>query len=200
MDIDINLMNMQDLIKKLEDSRLNYSSMRCTTQTAQIMDTDTAETLFYHLYHNIEWEEGIKSKKGFTRLAKSLSIDDEVMAPIIPYLMEAIKKLKPQNVEQYAIVDTYLNLYENGDMWTPNHSHPKQHQIVISLGAERTLTVGKTNYKLKSGSAVIFGSSIHGVPKDPECHQPRISIATFMIPMREGEFPPPTPPRGNFPL
>ena len=156
--------------------------MRCTTKTMKLLDKGTADALFYHLYENTEWEEGIRSKKGFTRKAKSVSLESEVMKPVIPYLMNAIKSLKPNGVENYAILGTYLNLYENGDMWTPNHSHPKQHQLVISLGVERPLNINKKNYNLKHGEAIIFGSSVHGVPKHC-CKNPRISIATFMIPI-----------------
>jgi len=167
----------------IENLYNNSKSFICPTKTVQLLDQEIAETLFTYLYCNIQWEEGIRSKSGFTRLAKGLSIDDEVLQPVLPYIINAIDKLKPKSVSKYAIIGTYLNLYENGDMWTPNHNHPKQHQIVISLGAERILKVGKTDYKMTTGSAIIFGSSIHGVPKDPNCHQPRISIATFMIPI-----------------
>lgn len=161
----------------------NNKLHRCMTKTIQIMDTDTADVIFNHLYYNVQWEEGVKSKKGFTRLAKSLSVDDDILDCVLPYLLEAINKLMPKTVNKYAITNIYINLYENGQMWTPNHTHPKQHQVVISLGAERILTIGNTNYKLKSGEAIIFGSSIHGVPKDPLCNEPRISVATFMIPI-----------------
>jgi len=33
-----------------------------------------------------------------------------------------------------------------------------------------------------NGDAIIFGSAIHGVPKDSNCKAGRISIAVFMIP------------------
>lgn len=66
-------------------------------------------------------------------------------------------------------------------MYTPNHSHRGTHQLVLSLGGERTLNVGKTEYVMRGGDAIIFGSSVHGVKKEPGA-EPRISIATFMVP------------------
>jgi quercetin dioxygenase-like cupin family protein len=75
-----------------------------------------------------------------------------------------------------------LNRYRNGDDFTPSHSHPRQHQIVVSLGASRTLKVGAKNYRLSHGDVILFGSSAHEVPKEPECKSERISIAVFMAP------------------
>ncbi len=76
----------------------------------------------------------------------------------------------------------YLNYYENGEMWCPNHTHPGTHQMVLSLGETRTLVVAKKDYVMKSGDAIIFGSAIHGVPKDTST-EGRIAIATFMKPL-----------------
>lgn len=83
----------------------------------------------------------------------------------------------------YAITGIYLNYYENETMWTPNHSHKGSHQLVISLGDSRILQVGKKEYDMINGSAIMFGSTIHGVPKMSMFKNGRISIATFMIPM-----------------
>jgi hypothetical protein len=74
----------------------------------------------------------------------------------------------------------YLNYYENGEMWTPNHSHSGTHQLVISLGCPRTLQVTKKDYRMENGDAILFGSAIHGVPKEVNVKKGRISIATFM--------------------
>jgi hypothetical protein len=81
----------------------------------------------------------------------------------------------------YLIQGIYLNYYENGDHHTPNHSHKGTHQLVISLGQTRTLNVGGKDYSMENGDAIIFGGSVHGVPKDNSVNG-RISIATFMVP------------------
>ena len=155
--------------------------MKLKTKIVKVLEPVQADILFETLYHGIEWEEGIRSKKGFTRLAKSI---DYTMYPDLRIIIDnAIFLLRPNEVSSYAILGTYLNLYEDGNMWTPNHSHPKQHQVVLSLGAERKLVIGKKEYVLKSGEAIIFGSSIHGVPKDTSIKKPRISVATFMLPL-----------------
>ncbi len=154
-----------------------------TKYLENLIDDETASNLYKQLYEGIQWEDGIKSKKGFTRKAKAMTMEDDEIQIAVPYIFEAIQKLKPADVKEYLILGIYLNLYEDGEMYTPMHSHPKQHQIVISLGTDRTLKVGKKDYKMKNGSVIIFGSSSHGVPKDPQETKGRISIATFMLPL-----------------
>ena len=141
---------------------------------------ELADQLFLFLKHNIKWEDGIRSKKGFTRKAKSLSfgelpeVDDVIVSVLNSFVYEN---------DGYVINGIYLNYYENETMWTPNHSHKGTHQLIISLGASRTLQVGKKDYIMKNSDAIIFGSSIHGVPRSDTPKTERISIATFMTPI-----------------
>lgn len=123
---------------------------------------------------NLVWTEGVRSRKGFTRLASSFQPGEyEIMD------MTIAKAFSLCGMEGTTLLGIYVNLYRDGNDFTPNHSHPKQKQVVISLGETRTLTVGKKNYELCSGDVVVFGSSIHGIPKQPEKKCARISIATF---------------------
>ncbi len=142
-----------------------------------VIESDTATSIFEFLKDTITWEEGIRSKKGFTRLAKSINLEE------YPELLNIVKNVlfSFDNKNKYILCGTYLNYYKNGEMWTPNHSHPKMHQLVISLGDIRTLIVGKKEYKMANGSAIMFGSSVHGVPKDLTRGQGRISIAVFLV-------------------
>ena len=133
--------------------------------------------MYFHLMKNIEWEDGIKSKKGFTRKAKALDIGD--LEEVDNLILKVLSEISNTN---YFIDGIYLNYHENGEMWTPNHSHKGTHQLVISLGATRILNVSNKSYNMENGDAVIFGSAIHGVPKD-ESTEGRISIATFMTPV-----------------
>ena len=155
--------------------------MRCsTTFVENVLDQNTSTDLYEYLLDNIVWEDGIRSRKGFTRKAKSLGGGDNWT------IDNAIdKSLKMITQQQYIIMGIYLNYYENGEMYTPNHSHKGTHQLVISLGAPRTLKVGKKNYLMSNGDGIIFGSSTHGVPKEPNVTTGRISIATFMIPIEK---------------
>ena len=141
-----------------------------------VIEYDTASTIYEVLKDTITWEEGVRSKKGFTRLAKSIDLVEQ------PELEKIIKDTltKFNLATNYIIGGVYINYYKDGQMWTPNHSHPKMHQLVISLGATRTLIVNKTSYKMNNGSAIMFGSSVHGVPKE-NVLDGRISIAVFMI-------------------
>lgn len=132
--------------------------------------------MFNLLKWNIEWEDGVKSKLGFTRKAKPLYYGE--MKELDDIIDIALISLTDT---QYVIEGIYLNYYQNGDNFCPSHSHKGTHQLVISLGQTRTLKVGTKNYDMDSGSAIIFGSSSHSVPKDNSVDG-RISIAVFLIP------------------
>ena len=149
-----------------------------TTFLLNAIDSADATNLYNRLKDNIEWEEGIRSKNGFTRKAKVIfSIDYYILYPEIKECVDSVLSLFN---EKYTVAGVYLNFYENGEMYTPNHTHPGTQQLVISLGATRTLTINKKEFKMSNGSAILFGSSVHGVPKEPEVKEGRISIATFM--------------------
>ena len=145
-----------------------------TVFTEGALEEKRATALYEYFRDNIEWEEGIRSsRKGFTRLAKSIILDD------YPEIEEILRELLPKG-RAYSIYGVYLNYYQNGEMWTPNHSHAKTQQLIVSLGATRTLVVGKKEFKMSNGSSIIFGSTVHGVPREPDVRDGRISIATFM--------------------
>lgn len=148
-----------------------------TEYIKSVLKKDISLDLYEYLVETIEWEEGIRSKKGFTRKAKSI-ITNQI--PIIDKLIEHVLKRK-YKTDKYIVLGYYLNYYENGEMWTPNHSHRNTHQLVISLGETRKLVINKKEYIMETGDAILFGSSVHGVPKDDTTNG-RISIATFMIP------------------
>ena len=159
---------------------------RCyTTFKEKVIDEDEALAIYLTLKDSIEWEEEIRSKKGFTRKAKTVPMGQypEIDSVIIRALRYLITCKESKNPKKYAILNYYLNYYEDGNMWTPNHSHRGTHQMVLSLGATRTLTVGKKEFQMSSGSAILFGGSIHGVPKNKAVKEGRISIATFMVPV-----------------
>lgn len=144
-----------------------------------VLEQKEAIALYDYLLSNINWDEGVKSRKGFTRLAKAINLDE------YPEIIDVIKKVLLQfGQNNYIIFGTYLNYYSTGDMYTPNHSHKNTIQLIISLGSTRTLQVGKKSYQLSNGDAIIFGSSPHGVPKQPDVRDGRISIATFMRPFQ----------------
>lgn len=144
-----------------------------TTYFPQLVEHDKAIELYHHLKDNVDWQDGIKSKQGNTRKASSfeLGIDDKFDQVVLNALF---------NIGNVNIYGIYLNYYRNGEDWTPNHSHPGMKQFIISLGATRQLTMGKKVYPMNNGDCMIFGSSVHGVPKDPQCITGRISIALFL--------------------
>lgn len=143
-----------------------------------VIDDETSTSLYNMLKNTIEWEDGIRSIKGYTRKAKSLNIGD------IPEVDEVITlALSALTTVSYRVDHIYLNYYETNEMWTPSHTHKGTHQLIISLGDSRTLTINKTNYFMENGDVVIFGSAAHGIPKQETPSKGRISIATFMVPV-----------------
>jgi hypothetical protein len=146
-----------------------------TTILKGVINKNESLALYEYLKDEIEWESGILSKKGFTRLAKPIALGEYPEVDI--QISNVLNKMGCTG--EYLIYGIYLNYYVNGDMWTPNHSHQKTQQLVISLGETRKLSVSKKVYEIESGDAILFGSSVHGVPKE-ENKGGRISIATFM--------------------
>ena len=153
-----------------------------TIYLEQALTSVQAITLYDQLRQGIEWEQGVRSKQGFTRKAKAIDLFAYPnLTEIVHLILNKIQQEKNVKAKViYEIYGTYLNYYQDGNMWTPNHSHPGTSQLIISLGATRTLVLGKKEYQMKNGDAILFGSSVHGVPKDPTVKDGRISIATFM--------------------
>lgn len=150
-----------------------------TIYEKKAIDESYASTLYEILSSTVSWEEGIKSRKNtFTRKQSFVDLNKQENY----YILECIvKTMKHFNLFNYAIAGVYLNYYENGNHYTPSHSHKGTCQLVISLGATRTLTISKKSYAMNNGDAIFFGSSIHSVPKEPEVKEGRISIAVFLI-------------------
>jgi len=150
-----------------------------------LLDYDYSIAMYEYMKDNIVWEDGVKSRvHGFTRKAKAV----DPTSSSIPGLMEMITFAISSYIQQtrgvgtttFAIYGTYINYYRNGCDFTPVHNHPGTIQLVISLGASRTLNVGSKCVIMNSGDAVIFGVQKHDVPKDPNITEGRISIATFI--------------------
>jgi len=104
--------------------------MSCETNFLKnVLDDHVATEMYNDLLNNIKWEDGIKSRKGFTRKAKSTRLGYDWGIDLAIY--KALSQLAQYS---YHIGEIYLNYYEDGNSWTPNHTHPGSHQMVISLG------------------------------------------------------------------
>jgi alkylated DNA repair dioxygenase AlkB len=148
----------------------------------KLIDTDTAESLFLYLQHNTPWQDGIRDRsKKITRQAYSVDIGsgNPVDLLIIDIVIGVVAKIATAN---YRVGGIYVNHYRDGNDRTPTHSHPETIQLIISLGATRTLKIKSHTYPLSSGDVIVFGGSPHGVPAEPHVTTARISIATFLIP------------------
>lgn len=159
----------------------NRVKKKCKTVFVKnVLEESVATYLYDYLKRTVQWSEGIKGKHGTTR--KGYVVEQKLNNPIFLELQPYIETVLEQHfTTNYDILGVYLNYYENGRMYTPTHSHPGSDQLVISLGCSRILKVGKKEYTMENGDAIIFGSSSHSVPKSDTSYG-RISIATFMVP------------------
>jgi hypothetical protein len=141
-----------------------------------------ADELYLYLKDNISWDEGVRSYKGFTRLAKALSVEDleEILLENFPEVITSINDV----INKYSIrkekTFVYLNYYRDGTHWCPNHTHKGTSQLILSLGETRTLKVGTKNYLSANADIIIFGASSHGIIKQ-DTDKGRIAIAIFLI-------------------
>lgn len=143
---------------------------------------DQAKELFTFLKEAIPWGLGVPSRRhaGITRLAYPLEYRDLkslCSAPVISKIESAIS----EHSIRKEIAGVYLNYYRNGNDWTPNHTHPGSSQLVLSLGTIRKFAYGKKEFNVFNGDILLFGSGLHGVPKDDSVEDGRISIALFLI-------------------
>lgn len=155
------------------------SSNTKTEHFPAVFDEKTAEQAFLYLQNNVEWEDSNYSKrqKQVSRKGYSCSENNEIEEYVRQLVDVALKKVIDKD---YIILGNYLNYYRDGNDFCPAHSHPGTVQLIISFGVTRKLTVGKKEFEMKSGDAIIFGSSTHKIDKDLAIKEGRISIAVFM--------------------
>ena len=139
---------------------------------------DIATALYAYLKYDIDWEDGIPSRRhGFTRKAKGMDMNEIFLGnnSLKDILINVFQSLKIDSA--YGI---YLNYYRDGNDFTPSHTHKNTKQLIISLGETRKLDVGSKTYDMNNGDVIVFGSSAHGIKKEPEVKEGRISIAVFI--------------------
>ncbi|CAE8721620.1 unnamed protein product [Polarella glacialis] len=74
-----------------------------------------------------------------------------------------------------------MNCYRDGQERIAAHRHDFW-TCLISLGADRILTVDHRPVLMRDGDLVVFGTQIHGLPAMPEVSEPRISLVIFFYP------------------
>ena len=112
----------------------------------KLVPEDQANAYYTYLLNNLTWQEGVQSRKGFTRLAAPLNLNDD------EYLQDLVCRVASVVIpSEYGLMlplGLYINLYRSGLDFCPRHSHPGQCQFIISLGATRTLQVSKQDYPM----------------------------------------------------
>ncbi len=155
-----------------------------TTHYKSLISSDIASFSYDFIKNNTKWIDSIYSKKSksISRKAYSSNLifsENDIDNYISELIINIMKKI--DIIDKYLLLGTYVNYYRDGNDFAPAHSHPKQVQLVISLGTTRQLKIGKKIYNMESGDVIIFGSGTHEILQDKEITEGRISIATFMI-------------------
>ena len=150
-----------------------------TTYYPSIFDEKTSECIYLYLKNNINWQDGIYSKKH--KVVSRKAYMPTQTTDIDDYINQLVATALPQDEDiDIQVLGIYVNYYQNGNDFCPAHSHSGTTQMILSFGATRKLTVGKKEFPLKSGDVIIFGSSTHKIDKEPEITEGRISIAVFI--------------------
>jgi len=146
----------------------------------QIFDDETADNAYIFLKDNITWEDGIYSRMKRKHSRKAYYHDGQSDTTVDLFITGLVNKAL-NKIGTCTYYGVYVNYYQNGNDFCPRHSHKDTIQLVLSFGAIRTLTVGKKEYRMFPGDGILFGSSIHGIPEEPEIEDGRISIAIFIV-------------------
>lgn len=151
-------------------SKLKMSVRIKTQHIEHFIPNDVAWCLYYTLRDTLGWTDGIKhTRKAFPYKLGSYPELDSI-------IVQSLNKCFSNEV---TVLGVYINYYRDGNDHAPTHSHYKQKQCIISLGATRTLIIGSKEYQMKNGDIACFGSGSHSVPKS-DCTEGRISIAIFL--------------------
>jgi hypothetical protein len=149
-----------------------------TVHIPGFVNAELAAGLYEALAACVPWHEGVRSRRGFTRLAYGVRrTDDENLPPEFFHVVNSVMHTLGRAPE--ALAGVYINYYETGEHYCPTHSHRGTIQAIVSLGATRTLTVGTRTFRPASGDLIVFGASAHGVPREAAAGG-RISIALFI--------------------
>ena len=112
--------------------------MSKTVHIKNVFGEGFALDLYERLRDEIDWEDGIKFKThGITRIEHRVDIISELDYEVRMWVENAMKLIQPAE-NTYYIIGVYLIYYADGKMWSPNHTLPGQHQIMIPLGTRRT--------------------------------------------------------------
>lgn len=145
-------------------------------------------TIYDELVNGLKWGEGVKTRYGgHTRKAVSYKIGsdqmvDILLTEILDKTREYILAISASTMTTLTLGGVYINFYETGADYCPEHSHANGVQAVASFGTERKFKYGSTSLMVKDGDIVIFGSGKHTVPK---CSNPqgRIGFALLFYPI-----------------
>jgi len=151
----------------------------------KVLNDDISDYYYNSLNNLIEWydreyvrgQEDLHVKLIKLVLTQILNILREIAFIISTPVMKSLSKYN--QYKSLNIVGCYLNYYENEKHYTPSHKHLKTIQIIISLGATRTLLINNKKYNSNNGDVFIFNEQIHGVPVEKNKNNSRISIALF---------------------
>ena len=115
---------------------------RCrNTFRKNILNDELSAMIYNYLRDAVIWEEGVRSKKGFTRKAKSLS-PENTDPNIISLIDHCVSRLTNTN---YLILGIYLNYYENGEVFLIRNGNKRK----VNNGTRAQLICRPVKFGLK---------------------------------------------------
>lgn len=166
-------------------------------------DTKSKMHMYYDIILGIVSDEGLLWNKYNTRLGTRFvseisfghitggghigipkcfkDVQNEITILIQELLIVASKTITDGSV--LIPIQIFLCYYRNGKDVCPMHSH-KCRQITLSIGSDRTMTVGKTKKMLNNGSIIYLHGEKHGILKEEETGN-RLSFNLFFTTSNE---------------
>ena len=152
------------------------------------MKSNTANATFAILLEKIPWTTmQWKAGRKLPRKIFSYPAGNKGEIPILDSLIKLIENKYKTNV-----LSIWMNLYENGDHWTPPHKDTYGTDVyTLSFGATRHFwlqhdsTGDKLEYELANGDLFYFNEETnsqykHCIPKTKKDVGPRISVVFFV--------------------
>lgn len=99
----------------------------------------------------------------------------------------ALDAVLSRSMLQWGIVTAgcrvLLNRYDSGEASIATHRHDFW-SVLLSLGGERVFLLDERPILLRAGDLLVMGTQKHGVPRQPDRQDTRVSVALFFEPPR----------------
>ena len=166
--------------KVLREKRQRLAEAQETVIHRAVYTKDEAQHHMQEVLTHVSWTN-LYGRRVAYGIYKNQNILNSQVKEIVAKVLSLLK------IDKARLSQVYANYYRNGAVGCGRHRHPSTLQILVSLGATRTLRIsdaqGQTlkDEVLHSGDVILFGSQYHELLKDVTT-EPRVSLAIFVKP------------------